>query len=395
MIGSPGYMAPEQVRGGAVEPRSDLFSLGSVLYRCCTGRLPFQGPDALAILAALATETPPAVQELNPEVPRPLSALVMRLLAREPAGRPQSAVAVCAALSAVEPAAPVVRPISQPPPPRLATADAVHVPTPPPAGAGPPAFDTVPLDVPPQYDQLSVITETRIEEPAGTRRLTLGCVLAASACGVGAVTALVLIVIGVVLLTRKAATTQPKTQPQPAAVVRTEPFGAIEAAVKARAYRTKVPDVGAFANHPFQDVPVQGALLIGFEVGLGKFVNTDMIDHLRPIYLTAEGETRGPAYGTPTARMVTVKAKPGFAVGAMTVRGGGLLDGFGLTFRPIGKYGLKKTGSYESQWLGNRRGGREMAVDGDGMFIIGVAGRLTNEGKPGSVGPVMFRREPD
>jgi hypothetical protein len=132
--------------------------------------LPFQGPDALAILAALATETPPGVQELNPEVPRPLSALVMRLLARDPAGRPPSAQAVCAALAAVEPAAP------PPPPPPIVRPDDRPRHAPAPADSDPPAFDTIPLDVP------SVVTSTRVEKPAVTPWLLAG--LAAALLGV-------------------------------------------------------------------------------------------------------------------------------------------------------------------------------------------------------------------
>jgi hypothetical protein len=102
VLGSPGYVAPEQVRGGTADPRSDLFSLGCVLYRACTGELPFQGADTLARLAALAVDTPRPVHELNPAVPPALAGLVMRLLAKDPAARPPSARAVVEALQAIE-----------------------------------------------------------------------------------------------------------------------------------------------------------------------------------------------------------------------------------------------------------------------------------------------------
>jgi serine/threonine protein kinase len=108
VLGTPAYMAPEQVGGRAVDGRADLFALGCVLYRCLTGRLPFAGADALAILSALATETPPPVRELNPEVPTALSGLVMRLLAKDPNRRPPSARAVADALTTREQTAPVV-----------------------------------------------------------------------------------------------------------------------------------------------------------------------------------------------------------------------------------------------------------------------------------------------
>jgi WD40 repeat protein/serine/threonine protein kinase len=101
-VGTPAYAAPEQVRGGAVDPRSDLFSLGCVLYRLCTGELPFRGADTLAVLAALAVETPRPVDEVNAEVPPALAELVMAMLSKEPGGRPASARAVIEALEAIE-----------------------------------------------------------------------------------------------------------------------------------------------------------------------------------------------------------------------------------------------------------------------------------------------------
>ena len=86
ILGTPAYMAPEQGRGEAADSRSDLFSLGCVLYRLSTGKLAFEGPTIMAILTALATTNPPPVSEVNPDIPGPLSELIMRLLAKR--GRP-------------------------------------------------------------------------------------------------------------------------------------------------------------------------------------------------------------------------------------------------------------------------------------------------------------------
>jgi serine/threonine protein kinase len=102
IVGTPAYMAPEQVRGTNMDCRCDLFSLGCVLFRMCTGRLPFDGADTLAILMALATHTPPRIDRLNPEVPGPLAELVVRLLSKRPEGRPASAHAVAEALAEIE-----------------------------------------------------------------------------------------------------------------------------------------------------------------------------------------------------------------------------------------------------------------------------------------------------
>jgi serine/threonine protein kinase len=102
VIGTPAYMAPEQASGAAVDGRCDLFSLGAVLYRAATGRFPFGGQDTLAILSALATRTPVPPHRIVPSLPRLFSGLVMRLLARDPADRPQSAREVVQAIEALE-----------------------------------------------------------------------------------------------------------------------------------------------------------------------------------------------------------------------------------------------------------------------------------------------------
>ncbi|HVK13940.1 MAG TPA: family 16 glycoside hydrolase [Gemmataceae bacterium] len=99
IIGTPAYMAPEQGRGKPVDARTDLFSLGGVLYRMVTGRQPFNGPDTMSLLTALATDTPEDPRALNPDVPADLAALILRLLEKDPARRPQTAREVIAALS--------------------------------------------------------------------------------------------------------------------------------------------------------------------------------------------------------------------------------------------------------------------------------------------------------
>jgi len=101
LLGTPDYMAPEQADGQVVDPRADLFSLGCVLYEAASGEKPFRGTTPVAIVKATALSQPVPLHELAPTLPRALSDLVMRLLAKSPADRPASAAAVLEALEVI------------------------------------------------------------------------------------------------------------------------------------------------------------------------------------------------------------------------------------------------------------------------------------------------------
>jgi serine/threonine protein kinase/Leucine-rich repeat (LRR) protein len=101
VVGTPAYMSPEQARGEKVDHRTDLFSLGSVLYRLCTGKLPFTGPTTMAVLMSLGMDEPTSVRELNPDVPESLAALIHQLLAKRADARPQSAAEVVTRLHVI------------------------------------------------------------------------------------------------------------------------------------------------------------------------------------------------------------------------------------------------------------------------------------------------------
>jgi serine/threonine-protein kinase len=94
VAGTPEYMAPEQADGKQVDPRADLFSLGSVLYVLCTGRSPFRAATPLATLRRVSEEAPLPVRALNPAVPDWLEAIIGKLHAKAPADRFQSAAEV-------------------------------------------------------------------------------------------------------------------------------------------------------------------------------------------------------------------------------------------------------------------------------------------------------------
>jgi hypothetical protein len=99
VAGTPLYMAPEQANGEGIDHRTDLFSLGSVLYAMCTGKPPFQGSTPFLVLQRVTQEIPQPIHSVNPEIPEPLVAIIDKLMAKKPDDRFQSAVDVAAILS--------------------------------------------------------------------------------------------------------------------------------------------------------------------------------------------------------------------------------------------------------------------------------------------------------
>lgn len=91
VYGTPQYMSPEQAQGERVDQRSDLFSLGSVLYAMCTGRPPFRGDTGLVVLRRVCEDTPRPIREVKPDIPEALVEIVNKLLAKNPDARFQSA----------------------------------------------------------------------------------------------------------------------------------------------------------------------------------------------------------------------------------------------------------------------------------------------------------------
>ncbi|WP_394830556.1 protein kinase [Pendulispora rubella] len=97
-FGTPGYAAPEQVRGGDVDGRADLFSLGCLLFRCLTNAEAFTGAEVLTVIAKLVLEDAPRARSLRADVPEALDDLIARLLSKDARDRPASADEVIEAL---------------------------------------------------------------------------------------------------------------------------------------------------------------------------------------------------------------------------------------------------------------------------------------------------------
>jgi serine/threonine protein kinase len=98
MVGTAAYMSPEQTRGEPLDSRTDLFSLGVVLYEAATGRLPFEGPSVLSVLHEIALVEPPAPSRARPGLPRALDQVLLRAMAKDKARRYATAAELAAAL---------------------------------------------------------------------------------------------------------------------------------------------------------------------------------------------------------------------------------------------------------------------------------------------------------
>ena len=109
-MGTAQYLSPEQAQGKETTPRSDIYSIGVILYEALTGRVPFEGDSAVAVALKQVSETPRRPSAINPNVPPALDAVVMRALAKDPEARFKDADAFLKALDAAEKAPDQPRP---------------------------------------------------------------------------------------------------------------------------------------------------------------------------------------------------------------------------------------------------------------------------------------------
>jgi serine/threonine protein kinase len=371
ILGTPAYMAPEQARGQAVDARVDLFSLGCVLYRAATGQPAFRGADTIATLMAVAEHTPPPPHQVNPRLPPPVSQFIMMLLAKEASARPPSARVVIQAIEKLE--------HERMPNGAEMSASALPKATPiETAGSLPNSPSPADRDAP------TLRLEEDLPRRNGKSRLLLASILGIAA-GFALLIALGILALGLWLI-------RPQADPSPSASAKTTAPGGnadnrpegpptlsaevqalLRDAVHQKNY-SKTNIVGFPFAPEFEEVPSEGALLIGFEVGLGKFGANDVIHSIRAIYRNDKGELFGDVHGKPTDRVVTVKAKPGYAVGTVRLNTHLLIDGMRITFMRIeGKF-LDADHSYVEKIATIGDGGSEPSLGG-GSLVVGVCGK--------------------
>ena len=138
---------------------------------------------------------------------------------------------------------------------------------------------------------------------------------------------------------------------------------------------------GGVFDSEFRDHAPADGLLVGLHVGLGKFVNNDVVKAIRPIYRAGDKDTNGAPYGTSTT-VVKVLAKPGYAVGALSLKTGLGIDGLSVTFMKIVDGKLDPKDSYESEWIGTDEK-KAASKLGDGTPVIGLAGRANDKDMTG------------
>jgi hypothetical protein len=175
----------------------------------------------------------------------------------------------------------------------------------------------------------------------------------------------------------------------------------------AKGHVTQSNQLGFSLGKPsFNDAPDGGGVLIGFDLGVGKFFDIETIYAARAVFMTPGGDEEMPDHGlfrnkvlpkktlkTQVRRTVHLRAKPGYAVGAMTLRSGLNINGLSLTYMRMRGKALDPNDSYESEWVADRTGGGEASVGGDGAPVVGVFGTQDDE-KVSSLGLTFVAAPP-
>ena len=128
--------------------------------------------------------------------------------------------------------------------------------------------------------------------------------------------------------------------------------------------RGPVPGSGSLAYD--EGFRRKAPLLVGFKLGLGAFSRQDVIQSIQPIFQSRKGKITGAVHGTESPRIVTVEAKPGYAVGEVTTKSGLGIDGMSVTFMAIEGSSLNPAKFYQSDWVGGEGGGLRRVLRGGG-----------------------------
>jgi hypothetical protein len=178
-----------------------------------------------------------------------------------------------------------------------------------------------------------------------------------------------------------AAGDDPAPQPEPILAA------ARSAVAQNRVVRSRV--LGFFdKQRTFTELPKEGAVLIGFELGLGKFFDIEIVYALRAIYRTPKGDMVSTEHGlfadkrlangrllkSRVLRTVRVRAPSGYAVGGITLRSGLCINGLSLTYMRIDGKRLDPRRAFQSTWVGDRTGGSERSLDCGGAPVVGLFG---------------------
>lgn len=164
--------------------------------------------------------------------------------------------------------------------------------------------------------------------------------------------------------------------------------------VAAAAPNAMGPPIYGGGNDPtFTDVAPDGGLLIGFEVGVAPSFGRNMTRAIRPIYRVNTNTVFGDQQGTQLDDVVTLKAKDGYAVGAVSVMHGLGFDGITVTFMKVDGGKLNPKDSYDSQYIGSDEKKALTKLGGDGTPVIGITGRANDKDLTG-IGILLKGQEP-
>lgn len=382
----PGYASPELLEGGSADARSDLFSLGCILYAMSTGHGPFWGATPADVARSVREVQPRPVCQLNPRLPAWTGAVIMKLLAKDPQRRYSDAAQLADMLSLQASMAGVVR---RPPPRSLSERPAaVRVPigsvlaatASEPVAAANGAGNRQPAVEPPE-PAASPDPVTPQPKSAYWRRALLA--------GIVALPVLVAAALLAVWWPTPAGTSVPNqladnhaanppasTQGEQNAPAAATPLAGRESKRIGLIDFTPTTAVGSRKGEVFEELSDSLDPLIGFDIM--TIEDGGFIASIQAIYRSDGSIRLGQVFGAPKEAYTRIEAPRGYAVGGILVRGGSHVEGLRIRFmRQMGD-GLDQRDSLDSEWIGRPGTKGEKLLGGNGRLVIGIHGRTTN-----------------